>query len=53
MNRDDIIDRLVIDLARATGTPEALIRLGVGLAPQGGRPRYPIIPPPDPEATPR
>lgn len=27
----DIIDRLVIDLARATGTPEQLVRLGAGV----------------------
>ncbi|WP_199425072.1 hypothetical protein [Actinotalea solisilvae] len=28
---DAAIDRLVLDLARATGRPEALVRLGYGL----------------------
>jgi hypothetical protein len=30
---DATIDRLVLDLARATGRPEALVRLGYGLGP--------------------
>lgn len=30
---DAAIDRLVLDLARATGRPEAIVRLGYGLAP--------------------
>jgi hypothetical protein len=53
MSDADMIDRLVLDLVRHTGMSEALIRLGVGLAPAGTKPRYPQIPPPDPEAIPR
>lgn len=30
---DAAIDRLVLDLARATGRPEAIVRLGYGLTP--------------------
>lgn len=52
VSAQDVIDRLVLDLVRATGAPESSIRLGAGLAPAGCKPRYPAIPAPDPEACP-